>query len=101
MFVVCRLLMPFIMAIAHATRVRVLFHNITSAYKLTTCRWRTAVGHRTSIVVARLLAAIVHSWEALQANEASHSCHTNCCVDEQHVLPESKLLNAERERCRK
>ena len=33
--------------------------------------------------------------------EASHRCHTNACLHEEHVLPEAVALNAMRERCRK
>lgn len=53
------------------------------------------------MVAARLLVAIVHSCAAIKGNEASHNCHKNIRVTELHVLSESVLLNAERERYRK
>ena len=55
----------------------------------------------TTMVTARLFDAIIHGCQAIYGNEASHNCHKNCCIDERHVLPESMLLNAHRERCRK
>ena len=50
---------------------------------------------------ARLLCGIIHGWSALIGMEASHLCHTNVCLHEEHVLPEPIALNAMRERCRK
>ena len=75
--------------------------KLLSGRVLNICRWFASGGRSAHMNAARLLCVIIHGWSAIQDNEASHLCHTNTCLDERHVVPESVLLNAERERCRK